>query len=104
MGRAGVRLGWHVCTRCGYLSRSWPWTTYATREMDGVEVTEGHECPECGESYWLSVNGFGRPMREQVERDGRWDLKWRTSGADYDAWEQEKAAASREPISHRGDG
>lgn len=89
MPRERVRNGWHVCASCGYLARSWPWSTDWDEELDDAVYSE-HECPECEGNYWLSVQGFGRPMREQVERDGRWDLKWRTSAADYEAWEAAK--------------
>lgn len=62
--------GWYVCGMCGYLARTWPWTTWATKETDGVEVTEEHKCPRCGDQWWLMYEGFGRDERATIARLG----------------------------------
>jgi ribosomal protein S27AE len=39
------------CGRCGYLALSSPYEDFV--RDDGVEGTDTHKCPECGEQWWL---------------------------------------------------
>lgn len=71
-----IGRGWYVCGMCGYLARSMPFD--GEYDDEGKEIgARAHDCPDCGDSYWLMVEGFGRKMRWQIFLDGRWDKVWR---------------------------
>jgi ribosomal protein S27AE len=49
------------CGRCGYLALSSSYEDFV--RDDGVEGTETHKCPVCGEQWWLDEDTYARMRR-----------------------------------------
>lgn len=52
------------CGRCGYLALSNPYEDFV--RGDGVEGTETHKCPRCGEQWWLDEDTYCSQHEEKA--------------------------------------